>query len=44
MAMAMAIAGLAARGPVEVRGMDAAEVSFPGFPATLRALGARVEG
>jgi 3-phosphoshikimate 1-carboxyvinyltransferase len=44
MAMAMAVAGLAARGPVEVRGMDAAEVSFPGFVGTLRALGARIEG
>jgi 3-phosphoshikimate 1-carboxyvinyltransferase len=44
MAMAMAVAGLATRGPVEVRGMDAAEVSFPGFVGTLRALGARIEG
>jgi 3-phosphoshikimate 1-carboxyvinyltransferase len=44
MAMAMAVAGLAARGPVEVRGMDAAEVSFPGFVTTLRALGAHIEG
>ena len=41
MAMAFAVAALAAEGPsVEIEGMEAAEVSFPGFAATLRALGA----
>ena len=44
MAMALAIAALSARGPVEVGGIQAAEVSFPGFVQTLRALGAHIEG
>ncbi len=44
MAMAAAVAGLAARGPVEVEGMEAADVSFPGFLDTLRSLGARIGG
>jgi 3-phosphoshikimate 1-carboxyvinyltransferase len=42
-AMAMAIAALAARGPSRIDGMDAADVSFPGFVATLDRLGARIE-
>jgi 3-phosphoshikimate 1-carboxyvinyltransferase len=41
--MAFAVAGLAARGPVEVRDIEAADVSFPGFVPALAALGARVE-
>jgi 3-phosphoshikimate 1-carboxyvinyltransferase len=43
LAMALAIAGLRAGGPVTVEGMEAAEVSFPGFVETLVALGAEVE-
>jgi len=43
MAMAFAVAALAADGPVEVDGMDAEAVSFPGFSRTLRGLGAGVE-
>jgi len=42
-AMAMAIAALGARGPSRVDGMDAADVSFPGFVETLQRLGARIE-
>jgi 3-phosphoshikimate 1-carboxyvinyltransferase len=42
MAMALVVAGLAARSPVEVEGVEAADVSFPGFVPTLRSLGARV--
>ncbi len=42
MAMAAAIAGLGARGTVEVEGMEAADVSFPGFVETLGALGAEL--
>jgi 3-phosphoshikimate 1-carboxyvinyltransferase len=42
MAMALVVAGLAARSPVEVQGIEAADVSFPGFVQTLRSLGARV--
>jgi 3-phosphoshikimate 1-carboxyvinyltransferase len=37
-AMLGAVAGLASREGVEVRGMDAAAVSYPGFEADLRAL------
>ena len=44
MAMALCVAGLAARSAVEVEGMEAADVSFPGFVQTLRALGARIGG
>jgi 3-phosphoshikimate 1-carboxyvinyltransferase len=44
MAMAAAVAGLAARSEVEVEGIDAADVSFPGFVQTLRALGAAIGG
>jgi 3-phosphoshikimate 1-carboxyvinyltransferase len=43
MAMALAVAALAARGPVAVDGIEAAEVSFPGFEELLVALGARIE-
>lgn len=43
MAMAFAVAGLAARSPVEVEGAECADVSFPGFFASLRRLGAQVE-
>jgi 3-phosphoshikimate 1-carboxyvinyltransferase len=42
-AMAMAVAALAAEAPVRVKGVDAAEVSFPRFVETLRSLGAAVE-
>ena len=42
-AMAMAVAALAARGPSRVDGIDAADVSFPGFTRTLRDLGASIE-
>lgn len=44
MAMAAAVAGLGARAEVEVEGIEAADVSFPGFVETLRALGASIEG
>ena len=44
MAMATAVGALAARGPVVIEGIDAAEVSFPGFVPALRALGATIEG
>ncbi len=43
MAMAFAVAALGARGASRIDGIDAADVSFPGFVATLRALGAEVE-
>lgn len=43
MAMALAVAGLGAEAPVTIDGIEAAEVSFPGFVTTLAALGARVE-
>lgn len=43
MAMAFAVAALAAEGPCEVDGVEAADVSFPGFASTLRTLGARFE-
>lgn len=44
MAMAATVAGLGARAEVEVEGVEAADVSFPGFVETLRALGASIEG
>ncbi len=44
MVMAAAVAGLGARAEVEVEGIEAADVSFPGFVETLRALGASIEG
>jgi 3-phosphoshikimate 1-carboxyvinyltransferase len=43
MAMAMAVAALNARGASRIDGMDAADVSFPGFVATLERLGAQIE-
>src|SRR5215217_641377 len=43
MAMAMAIAGAGARGPVEILDADAADVSFPGFAGALRAIGLDVD-
>jgi 3-phosphoshikimate 1-carboxyvinyltransferase len=42
-AMAFAVGALAADGPCEIEGMEAADVSFPGFVAMLRHLGAQVE-
>jgi 3-phosphoshikimate 1-carboxyvinyltransferase len=43
MAMAFAVSGLAARAPVDVEGMESADVSFPGFIQTLDALGASIQ-
>lgn len=43
MAMALAVGAVAAREPVTIEGMEAADVSFPGFARTLAELGARVE-
>jgi 3-phosphoshikimate 1-carboxyvinyltransferase len=43
MAMAMAIAALGARGSSRIDGIEAADVSFPGFVRTLDRLGARIE-
>jgi 3-phosphoshikimate 1-carboxyvinyltransferase len=43
MAMAFAVSGIAASGPVVIEGLQAAEISFPGFARTLAALGARIE-
>jgi 3-phosphoshikimate 1-carboxyvinyltransferase len=43
MAMAAAVSGLGARGPVAIEGIEAAEVSFPRFLVALTALGARIE-
>ncbi len=43
LAMAFAVAGLAAEGPVVVDGIEAADVSFPGFAGVLAGLGAQVE-
>ncbi|HEX6130976.1 MAG TPA: 3-phosphoshikimate 1-carboxyvinyltransferase, partial [Actinomycetota bacterium] len=43
LAMAFVVAGLAADAPVEVEGVEAADVSFPGFVPRLRALGASIE-
>jgi 5-enolpyruvylshikimate-3-phosphate synthase len=40
--MAAAVAALRARAACEIDGMEWSDVSFPGFPQTLRALGARV--
>lgn len=42
LAMALAVAGLAGRGPVTVEGAEIIDESFPGFVATLRGLGARI--
>jgi 3-phosphoshikimate 1-carboxyvinyltransferase len=43
LAMAAAVAAVAARGSVTVEGMEAAEVSFPGFVEALDGLGVRAE-
>jgi 3-phosphoshikimate 1-carboxyvinyltransferase len=43
LAMAIAVGGLAAGSDVVVDGMEAADVSFPGFVETLSSLGARLE-
>jgi len=43
LAMALAVGALGASGPCEVEGIEAASVSFPGFVAALRGLGANVE-
>ena len=43
LAMALAVAGLAGRGPVTVEGAEIIDESFPGFTQTLRSLGARIE-
>lgn len=43
MAMSLAVASLAADGPCAVDGVEAADVSFPGFLSVLRRLGAEVE-
>src|SRR5205085_162599 len=43
LAMAFAVAGTAAKEPTTVDGIEAAEVSFPGFVATLQSLGAEVD-
>jgi 5-enolpyruvylshikimate-3-phosphate synthase len=42
--MAAAVGALGAAGPVTIEGIEAAEVSFPGFVPALRALGATIEG
>jgi 3-phosphoshikimate 1-carboxyvinyltransferase len=42
LAMAMAVAGLAARGPVRVAGAEMMNESFPDFVETLRGLGAEL--
>jgi 3-phosphoshikimate 1-carboxyvinyltransferase len=44
MAMAAFVGALGASGPVTIEGIEAADVSFPGFVATMRALGVEVEG
>ena len=43
LAMALCVAALAARRPSTIEGVEAAAVSFPGFPAALAGLGAAVE-
>jgi 3-phosphoshikimate 1-carboxyvinyltransferase len=43
MAMALVVAALGGRGPSQIDGVEAADVSFPGFVATLRALGVALE-
>jgi 3-phosphoshikimate 1-carboxyvinyltransferase len=42
-AMSLLVSALAARGPCEVEGVGSAAVSFPGFLATLEAVGADIE-
>jgi 3-phosphoshikimate 1-carboxyvinyltransferase len=43
LAMAFAVAGAGADGPCEIAGMEAADVSFPGFLPALRSIGIAVE-
>jgi len=43
MAMALVVAALGARGPSQIDGVEAADVSFPGFVTTMRALGVALE-
>jgi 3-phosphoshikimate 1-carboxyvinyltransferase len=43
MAMAIAVSALGARAPVTIEGVEAAEVTYPGFVPALAALGARVD-
>lgn len=43
LAMALTVGALAARGPSEIVGIEAADVSFPGFVEVLRSLGAPVQ-
>ena len=43
LAMALSIAGLAARTPVTVKGAEATGESFPGYEETLRQLGANIQ-
>jgi 3-phosphoshikimate 1-carboxyvinyltransferase len=42
-AMAFAVAGLAAAGPLRIRDCANVDTSFPGFPAALQSLGGRIE-
>jgi 3-phosphoshikimate 1-carboxyvinyltransferase len=42
-AMALAVAALAADSTCSIEGIDAAAVSFPGFPEAIRSLGANIE-
>lgn len=42
-AMGLAVGALAARSSCEIDGMEAADVSFPGFVEVIRGLGARIE-
>ncbi len=44
MAMALAVAGLVARGETVISGAESVAKSFPGFADTLRALGAEMSG
>jgi 3-phosphoshikimate 1-carboxyvinyltransferase len=43
MAMALVVAAFRARGPVEIDGVESADVSFPGFVPTMNTLGASIE-
>jgi len=43
LAMAFTVGSLAADRPCEVEGVEAADVSFPGFAETLRSMGAAIE-
>lgn len=42
-AMALAVAGLVAQGETLIKEADVINISFPGFAATLQALGAEVK-